>query len=136
MHITRRLFLASVAPAILVGCTAAQQAQWAQQWSNFVDQVNSILSKGCSSVVPAFVATANTIEAVAAILYPGIVGAISGGIAAVQAVAGVLCKTTPSAPPAQLRAKLRRAATTNIPTFVGNVVINGQVVPVNGYGIR
>lgn len=133
----RNVLLAGVGVGTLAlgACTAAQETQFAAQWSNFVDQVNAILSKGCG-LLPAFVATANTIEAVATQFYPAIAAAVAAGAAGVQAVAGALCSTTPSAPPAALGAKLRRAAVSGIPTFVGNVTVNGRVIPVSGYGLH
>lgn len=137
--LTRRLLLTTVAPGAalvaLTGCTATQEAQFAANWSNFVDKVNAIVSKGCG-LLPAFVASANTVEALATALYPSVGAAIAAGAAGIQAVAGSLCSTTPAAPPAALARKLRRAATSGVPTFVGNVTVNGKVVPVTGYGLR
>ncbi len=132
---TRRMMLLSGVCVPLAGCTATQIAQFQAQWSNFVDQVNAILRVGCGSI-PGFIATANSIEAVVTAFYPSGAMAIAAGAAAVQAVAGAICSMVPSAPPAALRSKLRRAATTNIPTVVGNVTINGRVIPVTGYGAR
>lgn len=132
--LTRRILLAGAAAMPLAGCTTAQIAQFQQQWSNFVDQVNGYLAKGCG-LVPGFIATANSIEAVVAAFYPTASAAIAAGSAAVQAVASTICGMVPSAPPAALAAKLR-AATPSVPTVVGNVTVNGRVIPVTGYGIR
>lgn len=131
--LTRRIVLLGSAAIPLAGCTATQLAQFQAQWSNFVDQVNAILRVGCG-LIPGFIATANSIAAVAGAFYPSGAAAVAAGAAAVQAVASAICGMIPAAPPAALRSKLRRAAATNIPTIVGNITINGRVIPVHGYG--
>ena len=134
--ISRRMFVATVAPgALLAGCTSTQIATFQQQWSNFVDQVNSILAAGCG-LLPGFIATANTIEAVVAAFYASASAAIAAGAAAIQAVASALCSTVPTVPPAALAAKLHAAAATGVPAIVGNITINGKVIPVHGYGLQ
>lgn len=135
--LTRRMLMAGVAPGaalVVAGCTSAQIATAQQDFATFVDQVNNILRAGCSSLLPAFTATANTIAAVASVLYPSIAAAVSTGAAAVQAVASALCSTIPAAPAAQLRAKSLRAAAAGAPAPVlGYVVVNGKTITVTGY---
>lgn len=136
--ISRRVLLTSgavLAAGTLAACTAAQQAQFAQDWSNFVDQVNSILAKGCGAL-PGFTATANSIEAVVGAFYPSAAAAIAAGAAAVAAVANTICSTVPSAPPATLSAKLRANTLKGAASFVGNVTVNGKVIPITGYSVR
>lgn len=134
--LTRRMLLAGVAPGaalVVAGCTSTQEAQFAQQWSNFIDQVTTIVSKGCG-IVQGFIPTANTIEAIVSALYPAAAAAIAAGAAAVNSVASAICSAVQSAPPAALK-RLRGAARgITPPAFVGNVVVNGKVVPVVGYG--
>lgn len=119
----------------LAGCTGAQIANFQQQWSNFVDQVNGILSKGCG-FLPGFVATANSIEAVVAVFFPSGAAAIAAGASAIAAVAGAICSTVPVVPPAALGARLRANTAAGVATFVGNTTINGRVVPIHGYSVR
>jgi hypothetical protein len=133
--INRRALLVSAAAVPLAGCQGIDIAKFQAEWNNFVDQVNGILAAGCG-LVPGFIATANSIAAVVAAFYPAATAAIAAGAAAVQAVAGAICSMVPSAPPAQLAAKLVRAAETRIPIVIGNVVINGKVIPIRGYGSR
>lgn len=133
--LSRRTLLASAAPLILVGCPAAQEAQFAQSWSNFVDTVNQILAKGCG-VLPGFTATANSIEAVVGAFYPSAAAAIAAGAAAITAVASSICSAVPAAPPAALSHKLRANTAAGIASFVGNVNINGRVIPITGYSVR
>lgn len=131
----RRMFLLA-GTAALGGCTAQQIAQAQAQWANFIDDVNQLLAAGCSTALPAFTATANTIEAVVLAIYPALSAAVSAGAAAVQAVAGAICRTVPSAPPAQLSARLRANTARHLKTTIGNVTINGRVIPVTGYAAR
>jgi hypothetical protein len=133
--LTRRTLLVSAAVTPLAGCTAAQIAQFQSDWSNFVDKVNAILAKGCG-LLPGFISTANSIEAVVGQFYASGAAAIAAGAAAIAAVASAICSTIPTVPPAALRAKLRTAAATGVPTIVGNVTINGRVIPITGYGVR
>lgn len=137
MEVTRRkaLLVGAAAPIALAGCTATQIATATQNWSNFVDQVNQYLAAGCGAL-PGFVASVNTIEAVVGVLYPSAAAAVAAGAAAVQAVAGAICKTVPSSAPAVLSSKLRASASTGIAVFVGNLNLNGHVIPVTGYGLR
>ena len=132
----RQILLSGGAAAVampIAGCTSMQIAQFQAQWSNFVDQVNSQLAAGCG-LIPGFIATANSIEAVVAAFYPTAGIAISAGAAAVQAVASAICSMVPVAP-ATLAARLAKA-TPNVPTVVGNVTINGRVIPIHGYGVQ
>ncbi len=137
MYSRRKILLMGSAAAVampIAGCTSTQIAQFQAQWSNFVDQVNGYLAAGCG-LIPGFIATANSIESVVAAFYPTGAAAIAAGSAAVQAVASAICSMVPSAPPAALAAKLARA-TPNVPTVVGNVTINGHVIPIHGYGVN
>ncbi len=140
----RRHLVLAIPAVALTGCTSAQIAQFQQDWSNFVDRVNALLRKGCGAL-PGFIATANTIEAVAGAFYPAASAAIAAGAAGVQAVASAICGMVPVAPPPVLAARLHRARLSGIPTVVGNVVIkdingnvviNGRVIPIAGYGVR
>lgn len=136
--LTRRFLLTTIAPGgalAVAGCTSAQEAQFAADWSNFVDQVNAIVSKGCG-LLPSFVASANSIETIAGALYPTAAAAIAAGAAGVQAVANSICSTVPAAPPASLAYKLRRSVASGVPVIVGNVTINGKTIPVTGYGLK
>lgn len=132
----RKMLLASVGAVAmpLAGCTSAQIANFQQQWDNFVDQVNQYLAAGCG-LIPGFIASANSIAAVVAAFYPSGAAAIAAGAAAVQAVASAICNMVPVAP-AQLSARLHKAAATGVPTVVGNVQVNGKVIPIRGYGLR
>ncbi len=137
MYSRRQILLSGSAAAVampIAGCTSTQIAQFQAQWSNFVDQVNGYLAAGCGAL-PGFIATANSIEAVVAAFYASGALAIAAGAAAVQAVASAICSMVPSAPPAALAARLAKA-TPNIPTVVGNVTINGRVIPIHGYGVN
>ncbi len=136
--LTRRTLLAGVAPGaalIASGCTAAQQADITAQWANFIDQVTSIVARGCG-IVQGFIPTANTIEAIVAALYPAAAAAIAAGSAAVNAVAGAICSAVAKAPATRLlRLRGARRGITP-PVYVGTVVVgpNHTPVPVVGYG--
>lgn len=133
--ISRRAILSGAAVLPLAGCTSVQIANFQQQWANFIDSVNSILSKGCGAL-PGFVATANTIEAVVAAFYPTGAAAIAAGAAAIAAVAGAICNTVPAAPKTALSANLLSNTSAGIVTFVGNTNVNGRIIPVQGYSVR
>lgn len=142
--LTRRTLLAGVTPGaalVVAGCTSTQQANFAVQWANFINQVQDIASRGCTTaqgVLVAIIPTANTIEAVVAALYPAAVpaiAAVNAGTVAVTAVVNAVCSAIPPNPPASLVRKLRGAVRgVTPPVFVNNVVVNGQVVPIVGYG--
>lgn len=135
MNRRQALSLSVSAVALSVAsCTSAQIATFQQQWSNFIDQVNSYLAAGCG-LIPGFIATANSIEAVVAVFYPSGAAAIAAGSAAVQAVASAICSMVPVAPQS-LSKRLHAARLTSVPTIVGNVAINGRVIPIHGYGVR
>ena len=134
MQLTRRKLLATAAPAAafaLAGCSSTQIATAEQDWANFVDQVNKLLAGGCS-LLPGFVATANTISAVVTALYPTIGAAIAAGSSAVQAVANAICGAIPANPPVSLRRKLK-ASSPALPVHVGDVTIGGKPIPIIGY---
>ena len=140
--ITRRSLLGSAAPLVIVAaggtlaaCTAAQEAQFATDWSNFVDKVNAILAKGCGAL-PGFTATANSIEAVVGAFYPTASAAIAAGAAAISAVASSICSAIPAAPPATMAARLKARTKAGLQTFVGNVNVNGKVIPIQGYSVK
>lgn len=137
---TRRIFLASVAPGaalVAAGCTPGQIAQAQQNLANFVDDVNNVLRAGCSTLLPAFTVTANTVEAVAAVLYPSVAAAVAAGALAVTNVANAICSAVPAAPVAQLRAKSLKARKLGLAApVIGNININGQVIPIHGYTVK
>lgn len=134
MQLSRRKLLVGAAPvaALAVAGCSTQLATIQQDWSTFIDQVNAILAAGCSTVVPAFTATATTIEAVVNILYPGVGAAVSGVVGAVQEVASAICSTVPVEPPAALAKKLA-GSSRKLPVVIGTTVINGVPVTVTGY---
>ncbi len=131
----RRHIVLAIPAVAMAGCTTAQIAQFQQEWSNFVDKVNALLAKGCG-LLPGFIATANSIEAIASVFYPSGAMAIAAGAAGVQAVASAICGMVPVAPPAVVAGRLHAARLSGIPTIAGNVVINGRVIPIAGYGVR
>jgi hypothetical protein len=131
----RKLLVLAIPAVAMAGCTSTQIAQFQQEWSNFVDKVNALLAKGCG-LLPGFIATANSIEAIAAVFYPSGAMAIAAGAAGVQAVASAICGMIPAGPPPVVAARLHAARLSGIPTIAGNVVINGRVIPISGYGVR
>jgi hypothetical protein len=135
--LNRRTLLLGSAALTVSGCSSTGTVDWTQvqeQWVKFVDEVTSLVAKGCN-ITQGFIPTVGSIIAVAQQIYPAAGTAVASIIGSVVVVANALCSAIPPTPPASLTARLR-AATPAHPTVVGTITVNGQIISVSGYGTR